>query len=402
MKSSTRLALLALCGLASASAQDNLSDLFNPFVPFPPAQPQAGRTPPQGQRGPWENDVIVYHAKADGSVEQLAKFDRAGVPTINRMKDGRLIAAHQHFPENDPDSFDKVAIHFSSDEGKTWTDAAVMKLNGLPEGMRFPFDPTLVTLPDGRVRMYFTSLRGRQFDEDLPRIHSAISTDGIEYTFEPGVRFSIEGRTVIDCAVALHRGVFHLYSPDNGEQPEPGQRPNNGPQLQATDGIGYHATSTDGLNFTRAGDVKIEGRRRWLGNAQSDGEVITFFGTGEGVFTATSEDGANWQLGDGFRIMGADPGAVAANDGGWIIVVTGPPRNQQPTIAPKDRWLFDWNEELRLFEPRSPNTASATSAATQINQMWIRGQGQGEAPVMLQAFPLRLDDIGCITPLGNT
>ena len=127
--------------------------------------------------------------------------------------------------------------------------------------MRFPFDPTIVTLSDGRARMYFTSLRGRQFDEDLPRIHSAISNDGIEYTYEPGVRFSIEGRSVIDCAVVLHQGVFHLYSPDNGKQPEPGQRPNNGPQMQPTDGIGYHATSSDGLYFTRSDDVKIEGRR---------------------------------------------------------------------------------------------------------------------------------------------
>ena len=32
MKSRSRLALLALCGLTSASAQDILSDLFNPFV----------------------------------------------------------------------------------------------------------------------------------------------------------------------------------------------------------------------------------------------------------------------------------------------------------------------------------------------------------------------------------
>ena len=394
----TRSLLFALCGLTTASAQDFFSNLLDPLAPFPPKnQPPPSMLP---QNGPWNNDVLVYHAKADGSIEKLAKFERAGVPTINRMKDGRLIAAHQHFPENDPASFDKVAIHFSSDEGQAWTPAVVMKLNGLPEGMRFPFDPTLVPLPDGRVRMYFTSLRGRQFDEDLPRIHSAISADGIEYTYEPGVRFTIEGRSVIDCAVALHQGVFHLYSPDNGKQPEPGQRPNNGPQMQPTDGIGYHATSTDGLNFIRADDVKVEGRRRWLGNAQSDGKVITFFGTGEGVFTATSSDGANWQLGDTFRIMGADPGAVAAKDGGWIVAVTGPPRNQQPSFAPEDRWLFDWAEEVQFFERPSPDEAASTTPE-QINQMWSRGQASGDGPVRLTSFPLRLDDIGYIIPLGN-
>lgn len=345
------LLLALLISGHSPSAATAQQDLFNPFIPFP-AEPvsQTVRTPPQGQRGPWENDVIVSRAQADGRVERLSQFARAGVPTIARLTDGRLIAAHQHFPENEPAAFDKVAIRFSSDEGRTWTDAVVMKLNGLPEGMRFPFDPTLVTLPDGRVRMYFTSLRGRQFDEDLPRIHSAISTDGIDYTFEPGARFSIEGRSVIDCAVVLHQGVFHLYSPDNGEQPLPGQRPNNGPQMQPTDGIGYHATSADGLTFTRVADVQIEGRRRWLGNAQSDGKVITFFGTGEGIFTATSEDGANWQLGDQIPVMGADPGAVAAKDGGWIIVATGPPRNAQPNVRPEPDWAWQWDEERCLFD----------------------------------------------------
>lgn len=351
MKSRSRLALLALCGLTSASAQDILSDLFNPFVPFPSqGAVQSPRMPPPGQHGPWENDVIVHHVKRDGQIERLATFERAGVPTLARMPDGRLIAAHQHFPENDPAAFDKVAVHFSSDEGQTWTPAEVIKLNGLPEGMRFPFDPTLVPLPDGRVRMYFTSLKGRQFDEDLPRIHSAISDDGITYTYEPGVRFSIEGRSVIDCAVVLHQGVFHLFSPDNGEQPKREDRRGQGPEMKPNDGVGYHATSADGLNFTRVDDVKIEGRRRWLGNAQSDGSVITFFGTGEGGFVATSEDGSNWRLVSGIQVMGADPGAVEAKDGGWIVAATSPPRRQQSSVVLEDRWLFEWAMELQQFD----------------------------------------------------
>ncbi len=325
--------------------------------------PQAGHMPPPGQRGPWENDVIVYHATRDGVVKRLASFERAGVATINRMKDGRLIAAHQHFPENDAASFDKVALHFSSDEGKTWTPAEVMKLHGLPEGMRFPFDPTLVVLADGRVRMYFTCLRGRQFDEDLPRIHSAISSDGVEYTYEPEVRFSIAGRSVIDCAVVLHQGVYHLFSPDNGEQPKRDERRGQAPQMQSNDGIGYHATSTDGLNFTRVDDVNIGGRRHWLGAALSDGKVMSFYGTGEpggsqetrprgGIFIATSADGKAWQLADGPAVMGADPGVVTAKDGGWIMVVTGPPRNggqgQPPQFKPEDAWLWQWVWEAQM------------------------------------------------------
>lgn len=288
------------------------------------------RMPDRNRPGPWNNDVLVYRLGTNGTPEKLATFPRAGVPTVARLKDGRLIAAHQHFPENNDADFDKVAVRFSVDEGRTWTAPEVIRLNGLPEGMRFPFDPTLVPLPDGKVRLYFTSVKGRTFDEHRPAIYSAVSTNGVDYIVESGMRFGIENRTVIDCAVVLHAGMFHLFVPDNGAGGPPvggrdatEQHPENRPQ----DGVGYHATSRDGLTFTRVEDVKIEGRRRWLGNAQSDGKIITFFGTGQpGIWSATSADGQNWKLAETHRIQGADPGAVKLKDGAWLLVVTGPPR----------------------------------------------------------------------------
>ena len=46
------------------------------------------------------------------------------------------------------------------------------------------------------------------------------------------------------------------------------------------------------LNFTRVDDVKVEGRRRWLGNAESDGKLMTFYGTGEGMSSGANAGGA--------------------------------------------------------------------------------------------------------------
>lgn len=307
--------------------------------------------PDRAADGPWNRDVIVYRVGGDGGAEKMAVFERAGVPTITRMRNGRIIAAHQHFPENDRENFDKVAVRFSGDEGKTWTAPAVIRVKGLPEGMRFPFDPTLVALPDGRIRLYFTSLKGRRMEEDLPAIYSAIATDGENYDFEPGVRFGIAGRPVIDCAVALHGGVFHLYAPDNGTRLLGPGRPGNGAgQERPPGGIGYHATSKDGLSFVRADNVTIPGNRRWLGNALSDGRRITFIGTGDpgptpdgrrsgGTWMATSVDGLSWELVDAPEIGGGDPGAVRLRDGGLLIVITGesrlraagePPRTARP------------------------------------------------------------------------
>jgi len=298
-----------------------------------------GGPPASNGPGPWDNDVQVYREDRIGRVELIATFPRAGVSTIARMPDGRLIAAHQHFPDNDPGGFDRVAVRFSSDEGVTWTNPVTIRLAGLPEGMRFPFDPTLVALPDKRVRMYFTSTPERT--QGMPAIYSAVSENGVDFTVEPGQRFGVEGKPVIDCAVVLHRGVFHLYAPLGEEQ-----------------GQGYHATSADGLSFTRKPDVKMDGDRRWLGGAISDGGTLTFYGTGDPdaqgprlpsavgsqppagaprpitpaarrggtLWTATSRDGDSFQPSAAPTIPGADPGVVAARDGGFVIVVTGPPR----------------------------------------------------------------------------
>jgi hypothetical protein len=297
------------------------------------------------QPGPWDNDVLIYRVAPGGQTEKLATFERAGVPTLARLSDGRLISAFQHFPSDDNRNFDRVAVRFSRDEGKAWTPAVPIVVEKMDAGLARPFDPALVPLPDGRVRLYFTSNRNADFRRSTPAIYSSISTNGIDYVFEPGVRFAIEGRIVIDCAATLHQGVFHLFVPDNGSANEffVGQQRRE----PHRPGAGYHATSKDGLNFVRADDVTVSGNHRWLGNAQSDGSKIIFFGTSEhrpgelnqprgGIWTATSTDGIGWSELRFFDVPGADPGAVATRDGGWLLAVTGPPRPGTATARRRD------------------------------------------------------------------
>ncbi len=282
------------------------------------------------QPGPWDNDVVVYRLARDGQMERLAIFDRAGVPTVARLTDGRLIAAFQHFPHDDNRHFDRVAVRFSSDEGRTWSKADPIFVDGIEPGLARPFDPTLVPLPDGRVRLYFTSNRSPDFRRSTPAIYSAISINGIHYLFEPGVRFAVDGRLVIDCAVALHHGVFHLIVPDNGTATDMmmGRQRHDPPR----GGTGYHAVSRDGLLFERWADVIHPSGDRWLGNMQSDGGRLVFFGTGGGLWPVTSLDGASWELdANPVRVPGADPGAVRLRDGSWLLVVTGPPRPGTPS-----------------------------------------------------------------------
>jgi DNA-binding beta-propeller fold protein YncE len=311
------LALLALSCAGSFSQQPPQSKQPRP----PQGQPGLPPGPRPPGSGPWDNDVVVTRIGADGRGERLSVFERAGVPTVARLKDGRLLAAFQNFPSDDNRNFDRVAVRFSSDEGKSWTPAQPISVTGMNADLARPFDPTLVPLPDGRVRLYFTSNRSRDFRLSTPEIYSAISSDGVNYTFEPGVRFAIEGRVVIDCAAALHNGLFHLIVPDNGTPEEMAAQMQRGAPPRG--GSGYHATSKDGLTFQRVADVTMPSQGKWLGNMQSEGGQLVFFGSGPGPWPLVSSDGATWRAGTGaFRFEGADPGAVKLRDGSWLVVAT--------------------------------------------------------------------------------
>jgi hypothetical protein len=336
-----------------------LAAAISSLAQLPPPHPARG--PDRNRPGPWDNDVLVYRVQGGAAPEKLVTFERAGVPAVARLKDGRLIAAFQNFPADDNRNFDRVAVSFSGDEGRTWSKAEPIVVDGMEAGLARPFDPTLVPLPDGRVRLYFTSNRSPDFRRSTPAIYSAISTNAVHYAFEPGVRFALDGRIVIDCAAALHEGVFHLIVPDNGAADDFMA----GPQRREPPrgGTGYHAISKDGLHFERVADVKLPSTRdRWLGNLQSDGGQLAFFGTGPGPWPVVSKDGVGWEAAaSSTRVPGADPGAVKLRDGSWLLLVTSPPRPGTPSAvaAPRQSAAIMPNEEPPRFEPSLDQRRSA-------------------------------------------
>src|SRR4051812_972377 len=198
--------------------------------------------PPQPPRyGPWHRDLFVQESADGGRFGASRVFvERAGVPSLCRDRQGKLLAVFQWFPFDRREAFDKVAVITSADDGRTWDKPKPVEVRNLPAGYERPYDPTIVLLDDGRLRLYFTSrdARGR----GPQAIYSAISRDGVSYEFEPGRRFGVEDgqRRAYDCAVAKLGSTWHLYCP-----------------VPDRNGRGYHATSVDGLAFRREADVVI-------------------------------------------------------------------------------------------------------------------------------------------------
>ncbi len=272
------------------------------------AQPERRPPPREQQYGPWNRDLELWES-ADGGRTFIRKgvfAERGGVPCLARARTGRIYAAFQWFPLDRRQDFDQVAVMVSDDEGRTWSRPKVITLEGLPDKLYRCFDPTLVALDDGRLRLYFTSERGTDYDPRGNRaIFSAVSTDSYRYTFEEGERFGLEYRETYDVAVAKLGTTWHLYCP----REEPGR--------------GYHAVSVNGLDFTLQPDVTVPGDRRFLGAVIPASGGLRFYGTGPGGWVGFSKDGARWEVEEASRFGGADPGAVVTKDGRILLVTTG-------------------------------------------------------------------------------
>ena len=341
--------------------------------PKPGGAAGGGDERPEPPRGPRLQELQSFRVASDGTVPELGKLAESAVASLARLPDGRLMLAHQWFPEGDDQHFEHVAVRTSSDEGATWSKPVALEITGLADGQRQPFGPELVPLPDGKLRLYFIA---RALDAQGPggaTIGSAISSDGLHFAREPGTRFAAEGKGLIDFTVVQSGGVFHLFAPqmDGGRRargadgaPPPKGAP--GAPGAAPEGGGerpkgpraFHATSSDGLNFARGEDVELEGAGRWMGSAVADGAQLCFFGTGGGmrapaaaaggpppkgggVWFATSSDGAKWNLQTIGAVPLADPAAVKLKDGSWLVVGSaggrnGPPmRGAPPSGAPE-------------------------------------------------------------------
>lgn len=153
--------------------------------------------------------------------------------------------------------------------------------------LHFTVDPTVELLPEGRYRLYFTSIPGKadQQGENM-RSYSAISDDGFMFTLEPGVRFAVTGQDVLDPSLLLIGQTWHYFA-------------------EGSPDWNYHATCTDGLNFTcqdnfmlenilMSNGLTVDGGYRYYGFVQDQGAMHN-----RSLFTP---EGVSWIVDPGNRL----------------------------------------------------------------------------------------------------
>jgi len=195
---------------------------------------------------------------------------------------------------------ERIALIRSNDNGQTWSEKEFINIQGIDD--RVPVDPAPLLLNDGRIRLYYFDIneeRSSTNPERKNKIYSAISSDGINFVQENGIRFS--EKNIYDPDVILVNNTYRMYV---------GEIPNNRV---------ISATSSDGLNF-------IEG-----GVAYNDGAVPdvffknnTYYLYTAGIDISTSADGTSftktsYRFESELGMLTADPSVIELNNGEYMM-----------------------------------------------------------------------------------
>ncbi len=298
------------------------------------------------ENGPWNSPLkIAFSSDGTNFINDKIFQDSAGVPSVIKWNGDTLICAFQWFrePRNSP-TWDRVAVKFSYNKGLDWTEPKPIIVKGLPQNYQRPFDPTLVVTDNGKLRIYYSSSNGpvQGLDSSI-NTYSAISDDGINYTFEPNPRYDNPQQRVIDPAVIKYKDQWHYLSPKGAPQ----------------DGA-FHCISNDGLLFSKQSDFSSDNNHNWTGNFMKENEnELRFYGCGPTIWFNKSDDGFLWKSYINTNINGGDPSVVKIADNSYLMIYVGAPANN--TSLP---------EKVVLISPINNQIINQNS----VNLNWFRSK----------------------------
>lgn len=246
--------------------------------------------------GPWQHKV--YRAvSGDGlnwTRDSSFVFFPASVPAA--VVDTNQTVYLYYVKMNSASDTEKLMVATSPD-GEYFYTPQLTNISGSSVLRRVDPDPVL--LPDGRIRLYYIDL-----DMMPPQnVHSAISSDGINFTEEAGIRFK-DTNGITDPDVCYTGSRWNMYL-------------SKGSQL-------IRATSADGLTFS------LDTSFHWNSGAVSSSIMVScgFFRTyfcGNGIQSATSPSLAALYIESGVCIAPdanefvCDPSVIRLNTGEYIM-----------------------------------------------------------------------------------
>lgn len=235
-------------------------------------------------------------------------------PSLVSLPNGDLLALFEHPGAKSGTA--ALTASRSKDGGKTWLPAKPIRLTGLPEGPALA-SPTLVVMPSGLVRMYFSlpEAADRKQAKAAAIICSAVTRDGVEYQLDHQVRVHCEG---IDSARLsafwTEKQLVLLVAADDKSVP----------QANSGRAVAQQYISSDGRTFAKperarfAGDIgqvlRVD-RHHWRMYVAVDSEIRS----------RMSNDGTRWRDESSECLRGGmEPTVCAAGDKKFVMLFSAP------------------------------------------------------------------------------
>jgi hypothetical protein len=134
--------------------------------------------------------------------QNVMLFDHASVPGSVIDTNGTIFLYFDYFASTS--SIEQLMVATSTD-GITFSAEQEVQINGSTVTRRV--DPTALLLPDGRIRLFYIDFDATPYTKD---VHSATSSDGINFTEDAGIRFTKEPITDPD-VFCIGDSVWIMY-----------------------------------------------------------------------------------------------------------------------------------------------------------------------------------------------
>ncbi len=260
------------------------------------------------------NDAIYFSSSADGKTWPNGTLIRnsASVPDViqlsqdvGKFKKGELLVYFVDFSSVAGSGLESLGIISSNDGGATWKDEGNMVLSGKVNAGA-AVDPSIVQLSNGTLRLYFFGSEITSGDPALVegphKVYSALSSDGIDFIVEPGIRF--QANSLTDPEVIQYGGKWFMYYSTG----------TSASLAVASDGLSFSGQTISGGNIGGVpGALPINGGVRLF--ACGSGGLASAFAS-EGIsFKKEQNDVFNGKAGGT-----CDPSVFASDNGNYLLV----------------------------------------------------------------------------------
>lgn len=244
------------------------------------------------KNAPWKQDLFM--GSGDINTFSGKSFLIHGTATPSAVfRDNSVVVYFNYYPSQDRKKYGSIFWIKSADQGRNWTQPAPIVISGLPPLQTYPISPQVVLLPAGKIKLYFLAKA-----ENAPhnKLYAAISSDGVNFNYDPSTNFEIENESLIAFTVAILDERMHMVAFT---------------KEGSTTNTAYNAISYDTKVFTRLADLTIEDAFYGQSHLVVRGKNLYLIGSSsKGLWRTSSSDGNVWSNPAYFNLPAQNPTAV--------------------------------------------------------------------------------------------